>query len=95
MNAQFLYNMRGKWEFCSGTTLAEFFAAEVGDPSPAGKVNIDPTRAKMFVTRCLAAMEHNAQSLKDHCEKARRALQRALHGEKNEQEMHVQESPRR
>ena len=29
MNAQFLYDFREEWEFCSGTELSEFFVKEL------------------------------------------------------------------
>lgn len=75
MNAQFLYDFREKWEFCSGTDLHNFFSAELnGEPSPSGKVKINSSHAKKFVRGCLDSMEHNSPSLKDHCQSARRAL---------------------
>lgn len=59
MNAQFMYDLREKYEFCSGTDLSEFFDQEVGDPSPKGKAKINNVSALNFVTQCVCAIEKN------------------------------------
>ena len=60
MNAQFLYDFREKWEFCSGTDLSEFFVKETGDPSPRGRVKVSKTNAVNFIHSCLKSMRSNS-----------------------------------
>lgn len=78
MRAQFLYDFREEWEFCSGEDLHEFFREQVGGPSPSGRVEIDAEEARGFVLGCLRAEEHNSPSLREHCERAREALESTL-----------------
>ena len=77
MNAQYLYDFREKWEFCSGTDLHEFFRRELnGFPSPPGQTSIDKVSAMNFVLSCLKSMEHNnpTEAMKTHCTMASLAL---------------------
>ena len=75
MIAQKLYDFREEWEFCSGVDLHGFFETQVGDPSPSGKVEINPVEATRFVMQSLVVMESNSSSLATHCNSARNAWQ--------------------
>ena len=61
MKAQFLYDLREKHEFCSGSDLHDFFQEQTGDPSPSGKVAIDVAAASELVLNGCAAIEHNSK----------------------------------
>ena len=60
MNAQFLYDFRENWEFCSGTDLSEFFVKETGDPSLRGRVKVNQTTVVNFILSCLKSMRSNS-----------------------------------
>jgi len=60
MKAQILYDLREKYEFCSGTDLHEFFDYVLGEPSPKGIEEINPEVAQKFVISCCNAIEHNS-----------------------------------
>ena len=57
--AQNLYDFRNFSEICSGEDLAEFFEKEVGDPCPAGSIEINRTRAIEFFEGCARALIWN------------------------------------
>jgi len=60
VTAQFLYDLREKYEFCSGNDLSEFFRETLGEPSPSGKKHINKRDAAIFVWGCCRAIEHNS-----------------------------------
>lgn len=67
MNAQTLYDLREKYEFCSGTDLSDFFQRALYNPAPFGKTELSDGQkwlAHEFVTVSLKAMAHNSPSLK-------------------------------
>ena len=70
--ATILYNLREKYEFCSGNDLHSFFHSAVGEPSPSGCVELDGVRALEFVENCCDAMSFNSPSLAGHCERTKR-----------------------
>lgn len=71
MKAQTLYDLRDQEQFCSGSELSEFFAAQTGDPSPSGNVEINTAAAQKFVADCCDTMAHNSPSLADHANRVR------------------------
>lgn len=48
MYAQTLYDLRQLTGFCSGTDLHKFFQRAIGDPSPAGSVEVPVTQDEIF-----------------------------------------------
>ena len=62
IRAQTLYNLREKYEFCSGNDLAEFFE-EMGTLSPSVETEIDRMAAVDFTTDCFRAIALNSPSL--------------------------------
>ena len=75
---QALYDLREKYEFCSGTDLHDFFRSAVGEPSPSGYAEVNGARALKFVERCCDAMAWNSPSLAEHCEKTKKVARRKL-----------------
>jgi hypothetical protein len=76
---QSLYDLREKYEFCSGTDLHQFFRSEMGgEPSPSGYAEIDGAASLQFVIAHCDAMAHNSPSLAVHCEKAKKEARRKL-----------------
>lgn len=70
MKAQFLCELRRKFEFCSGEELGEFFVSELGEASPSGRLNVDTEKALNFVCSCLDSMMHNGSpEIANHCRK--------------------------
>ena len=59
MDAQFMYDLREEYEFCSGNDLHEFFGQEAGEMSPSGKTKINRKRAIKFVEDCAKVISHN------------------------------------
>lgn len=53
MKAQKIYNLREEYGFCSGTDLHDFFRAQVGDPSPSGRVDVPTEAAKQFMVAAI------------------------------------------
>ncbi|MFH1636587.1 MAG: hypothetical protein ABIG63_21610 [Chloroflexota bacterium] len=74
MNAQFMYDFRSKWEFCSGSELADFFRATTGEPSPSGSKEIKADEARRFIHNSLLKMEQRSPSTKQHCQAALREI---------------------
>lgn len=63
MNAQKLYDLREKYEFCSGSDLHEFFHEQTGQMSPSGSVELPVGSAIKFVEKCAFAVSWNSPSL--------------------------------
>ena len=63
MNCQALYDLREKFEFCSGSDLSEFLRKETQDPSPSGAVPLIPQKAGEFVGQALEQMAYNSPSV--------------------------------
>lgn len=57
MLAQFLYDLREEYGFCSGNDLHRFFEKETGEPSPSGYAEIDGVAAREFIKEQLSQME--------------------------------------
>lgn len=73
MKAQELYDLREKFEFCSGNDLSTFFAKAIGEPSPNGNAEISDVLAQGFVANSLEQMHENNKgldSLYTTCEQA-------------------------
>mgnify|MGYP001592291014 CR=1 FL=1 len=62
MKCQALYDLREKFEFCSGSELSEFFRKETKDPSPSG-ITLIPQKAGEFVGQALEQMAYNSPSV--------------------------------
>jgi hypothetical protein len=67
MKAQDLYDLRQKYEFCSGSDLHEFFCDQVGDPSPPGEVDVNDFAVEKFVNDCCDTVESNTNGTIDMC----------------------------
>ena len=78
VTAQTMYDLREEFEFCSGSKLQDWFAANLGDPSPSGREPVSPIKAWYFIKQCCDTMERNSRSLMGHCARTKRAALRAL-----------------
>lgn len=76
MKAQVLYDLREKYEFCSGNDLHEFFATFLkGEPSPSGKTELPFRSGEEFVFNCLKTMGENSSTLINHIDGCWKAFQ--------------------
>ena len=78
MKCQVIYNLREKYEFCSGNDLHQFFLSETGEPAPAGCAEINRTRSLKFIEQCCDNMAYYSPSLVKHCERTKRVARRVI-----------------
>ena len=78
VTAQTMYDLREEFEFCSGSKLQDWFAANLGDPSPSGRESVPLLKAWRFIKQCCDTMGWNSPSLMDQCARTKGAAKRAL-----------------
>lgn len=59
VDAQYLYNLREEFNFCSGEELFHFFTKQLGEPCPSGYRRIDKMEAYNFINKMCDIFERN------------------------------------
>lgn len=76
--AQALYDFNQEYEIFYSADLHKFFEAELGDPSPSGKLFVSLEKATGFVETALLKMCQDSPDLIEYCQAARRAWRAPL-----------------
>lgn len=78
ITAQALYDFNREFEIFYSADLHKFFEAELGDPSPSGKLFVNLEKATEFVEVALLKMCQDLPVFMVHCQAARRAWRAPL-----------------
>lgn len=81
MLAQKLYDLREKYEFCSGSDLHEFFSDLLGDPSPSGKTKLSRIQEEQvwnFIQDSFAAIGCNSPSMTEWTKQSMAEISKSL-----------------